>query len=223
MKSYLSYRAACLALATLLCAGTIAAPAAYADKRQKKPHPAKTASKSDGKKAPKGVVQASQLSQAPKQTEKKDSVALDRDFGDLPTYIKSDTLTFKSKERNFVYSGNVEVTHGDMILTADSLEGNYSEKNEIQNLTAHKNVTIIKGEQMRATGEQAIYDKASETMVLTDNPELQQNGSVLTADRIRIFMKENRSVAEGQVRVKLIKGEDDQSKEQPTGLDALKR
>ncbi len=158
--------------------------------------------------------------QAPKE-KKKD--AFDDDFGKLPTYIKADSLTFKNKERNFVYSGNVEVTHGDMILTSNLLEGNYDESNQIKDLTARQNVTIIKGEDMRASGEQAIYDKTTDTMVLSDNPELQQNGSVLTADRIRIYMKENRSVAEGQVRVKLIKGEDSEDKDKPGGLKALKK
>ena len=136
------------------------------------------------------------------------STLMEGDFGKEPTYIKSDSLTLKSEERVFVYTGNVEVKQGDMTLTSDNLEGTYDKDNKIEKLTAFSNVVIIKGEDMRATSEKAIYEAKSETVVLTENPELQQNGSVLTADLIRIFLKENRSAAEGSVRVKLVKKED---------------
>ncbi len=122
----------------------------------------------------------------------------------LPTYIKSDSLTVKSEERTFVYSGNVEVQQGDMTITSDFLDGFYDENNKIQQLVARANVVIIKGESIRAHGERATYESSTETVVLTENPELQQNGSVLSADLIRIFLKENRSTAEGAVRVKVV-------------------
>ena len=131
----------------------------------------------------------------------------DGDFGNLPTYVKSDSLTLKSAERLFVYSGNVEVRQGDMILTSTTLEGKYSENNQIEQLLALVNVVLTKGETIRATGEKAIYDAATSTVTLTENPELQQEGSILTADVIKIFLKENRSTAEGTVRVKLVKKE----------------
>lgn len=123
-----------------------------------------------------------------------------------PTYVKADLLTLFSKDRKFVYSGNVEVRQDDMTLVSDSMEGFYDEKNQIKTISMLKNVTITKGDTMKGSGERADYDQASDTVLLSENPEMQQNGSVLTADRIRIFLKENRSVAEGQVRVKLLKG-----------------
>lgn len=131
----------------------------------------------------------------------------DGDFGKLPTYVKSDSLILKSAERTFVYSGNVEVRQGDMILTSTTLEGKYAENNQIEQLLAQTNVIVTKGEAIRATGEKAIYDAATATVTLTENPELQQEGSILTADVIKIFLNENRSSAEGSVRVKLVKKE----------------
>ena len=106
-----------------------------------------------------------------------------------------------------MYSGNVEVKQGDMTLTSDLLEGKYDASNKIEELIAKQNVVIIKGEDIRAHGQRATYNAAEETLLLTENPELQQNGSVLTADLITIFLKENRSTAEGSVRVKLINEE----------------
>lgn len=132
----------------------------------------------------------------------------DTQFSKEPTYIKADSLTLKSEERYFVYTGHVEVRQGDMTLTSDIMEGTYTENNKIAALTAKKNVYIVKGENIRATGEKAVYEGKTETVKLTENPELQQEESVLTADLITIFLKENRSTAEGNVRVKLVKKEE---------------
>lgn len=126
------------------------------------------------------------------------------DFGKLPTYIKADSLTLNQEKRTFMYSGNVEVKQGDMTITANTLEGNYSEGNKIQQLTAKTNVLITKGQDIRGTCELAVYEAAKETVTLTQNPELTQNGSVLTGDNIIIHLRENRSEATGQVRVKMI-------------------
>jgi lipopolysaccharide transport protein LptA len=125
----------------------------------------------------------------------------------LPTFIKASSLVLRGNDRVFAYEGGVEVRQGDLTLTATALEGKYTEKNQIDQLTAKDNVVIVKGENIRATGERAIFENATQTITLTNNPELQQEGSVLTADTIKIFLEENRSVAEGNVRVKLVKKE----------------
>lgn len=142
------------------------------------------------------------------------------DVGKLPTFIKSDTLSLKSDQRTFRYEGNVEVRQGDMILTCKTLDGFYSTQNQIDRLIALGNVVIVKGDGTRANGEKAVYESSTRAVTLTDNPELQQNGSILTADSITIFMKDNRSVATGSVRVKLVK-KDAGTGESPTSLLAL--
>lgn len=136
---------------------------------------------------------------------------------DAPTLIKSDSLELQAEERVFYYRGNVEVRQGDLILTSQELQGRYNENNEIETLTALRSVFITKGEGIKARGEKAVYTKASETVVLTDNPELQQEGSVLSADSITIFLLEDRSVAEGTVRVKLVNDEKSQKGPQQVG------
>ncbi len=129
--------------------------------------------------------------------------ATDSDFSKLPTFINSDALTLLSKERRFIYKGNVTVTQGDMTLTAQEMEGTYSEDNRIQVLTARTQVTILKGPGIKATGEKAVYTADKSILTLTDNPAIDQEGSTLTADVIKVFLNENRSIAEGQVRMKL--------------------
>jgi lipopolysaccharide transport protein LptA len=120
-----------------------------------------------------------------------------------PTFIKSDTLTLNADERVFIYSGNVEVKQGLMTLTCGEIEGRYNTNNQIDTIDARRDVVIIK-EEIRGTAQKAFFDAKTNTVTLTENPEVQQNGSILSADSIKIFLNENRSVAEGTVRVKLI-------------------
>lgn len=124
---------------------------------------------------------------------------------DDPTYIESASLTLRSQDRTFIYTGGVKVTRGDLTLTAQELEGNYTEQNEIKVLTAKKNVVIIKGDSIRATGEKAVYDAATAIVTLTENPQVTQGESQLLADLIKIYVNEDRSEAEGNVRMKVVK------------------
>jgi lipopolysaccharide export system protein LptA len=127
-----------------------------------------------------------------------------KDFGKLPTNITSDTLTLNAKTRIFTYKGNVTVTQGDMTLVSKVVEGSYSEKNEIQKIVARGDVIITKAE-IKATSQLATYDAVAGIITLTENPQLQQGESVLIADRIKVYVRENRSQAEGNVRVTFVK------------------
>jgi lipopolysaccharide export system protein LptA len=139
-----------------------------------------------------------------------DEQAFNDSFSKLPTNISADSLTLNAKQRIFTYKGNVTVEQGDMKLTSKTLEGTYTEDNQIQKLIAKGNVKITKQE-IEATGQQALYDAPSATILLSDNPQLKQGESILTADRIKVFLKENRSQAEGAVRVTFVKSNDAQS------------
>ncbi len=191
-------------LITLSALSLLIAPPSYAEKKGAK-------KKNDTAKVVQSPTTAKK--EASQKTAAKDSGPMAMgNFGDSmgkePTYIKSDSLSLRAKDRVFVYTGNVEVVQGDMTLTADTIEGTYNDQNKIDTLTAKSNVTIIKGDGIKAHSETARYDAKNATMILTDNPELSQNGSLLTADVITIFLNENRSTAEGQVRVKLLKPAD---------------
>lgn len=126
------------------------------------------------------------------------------DFRKEPTFIKSDSLTVQSEKRIFTYTGHVEVKQADMILTCDELEGRYTEANQIDELIAKRNILIVKGDKIKATGQKGVYTAKTGVLVLTENPNLEQNGSTLSADTIRVFLQEDRSVAEGDVRVTLV-------------------
>jgi len=134
------------------------------------------------------------------------------DFQSQPVFINSDSLTLKAQEQVFSYKGNVEVLQDDMNLKSDSLDGRYGDDNQIIELVAVGNVVITKGKDIKARSERALYDAQSQTLILSENPELEQRGSILTAEIIRIFLEEDRSVAEGEVRVRLIGAENNEKK-----------
>jgi lipopolysaccharide export system protein LptA len=132
----------------------------------------------------------------------------DFDISKGPTNISADSLTLFTDKRTFSYQGKVVVVQGDMTLTADTLDGNYSDKNEIEMIYARSNVTIVKGPDIKAGGQKAEYDAKKRIIILTEAPYIEQKGSVLTADIIKVFADENRSVAEGNVKVNLTSTED---------------
>jgi lipopolysaccharide export system protein LptA len=129
-----------------------------------------------------------------------------KEFGKLPTHITSDTLTLNNKTRIFVYKGNVVVKQGDMTLTSKEVEGAYSEQNEIQKIIAKGDVVIVK-QDITSTSQRATYDALNSVITLSDNPQLRQGESTLIADRIKVFLNDNRSQAEGNVRVTFVKQE----------------
>lgn len=124
---------------------------------------------------------------------------------DSPVYIKSDTLDLNSKSRIFSYRGNVEVKRDDLTITAKVVDGYYTGDNKIEKMVAKENVVITRGEGLRSVSNRAIYKVDANIIELTEKPELFKDGSVLAADKITIYVKEDRSEAEGNVRVRVIK------------------
>lgn len=131
--------------------------------------------------------------------------AFSMNMNDLPTYIKSSRLTLKTETQTFTYSGNVDIVHGDLHMTCSELEGKYGDNNQIENMVAKKNVVITKGKNIRASCQKATFEQKTSTITLTENPELQQDGSILCADAITLNIETNQSEAQGNVRVKLVK------------------
>lgn len=125
-------------------------------------------------------------------------------FKNAPTLINSKSLEVQSEKRIFYYRDNVVVKQADMTMTCDELEGHYNENNQIETLIAKKNVHIVKGENIKADSQRGVYEAATGIFTLTENPHLEQNGSLLSADVVKIFSQENRSVAEGDVQVTVI-------------------
>lgn len=122
-----------------------------------------------------------------------------------PVLIKSDSLNLNAKDRLFIYQGNVEVVRDDLTITAQTVEGRYDDQNRIKTILCKTNVVITKGDGLRATSNRALYKVDAAKIELTENPEVINKGNALAADKITVFIDEDRSEAEGNVRVKVLK------------------
>lgn len=132
-----------------------------------------------------------------------------------PIYVKSQKLHLDTKERVFVYSGKVEIVRDELFITSNTSTGRYDEKNKLKRIVCDDNVVITRGEGLRATSEHAEYLVPEGQIVLTEAPELYHQGNYLSADKITIFIEEDRSEAEGNVKVRVVTAEeniDDQNK-----------
>ena len=122
-----------------------------------------------------------------------------------PTIITSDTLDLDSRARKFIYRGNVKVVQGDMTLTCLKLEGFYDENSEITEMIAYTDVVIIKGENLEARGQKAVYSADEQLATITENPQIIQGQSALVADVVKVYLDTEKTLAEGQVQMKIIK------------------
>lgn len=127
--------------------------------------------------------------------------------GKPPVFIRSDSLKLDSKGRIFTYYDNVEVTRGDMLITADKVIGYYDDQNQIEKIDCEDNVVITRGDRLKASSNLANYDVKKGVIILTEAPELNDRGNVLNADKVTIYVNEDRSEAEGHVRVKVLKND----------------
>lgn len=120
-----------------------------------------------------------------------------------PISIDAQQLSLDTEARTFQYKGSVKVAQGDLTLLADQMDGTYTEDNQITTIVAVGNVDITKGPDIKANSDRAVYDAQAKIVTLTESPQLTQKGSTLSADTVKVFLLENRSTAEGSVKVKI--------------------
>ena len=175
------------------CTDAVAAPAAEKKQKAVKADPPKAAKKD-----------------APGASSLKNTFGSANDSKDSPVFIRSDSLDVDSKGRIFTYYDNVEVLRGDMRITAERVIGRYDSSNQIEHIQCENNVVITRGDTLRANSNRAAYDVKKGMIVMTEAPELNDHGNVLTADKVTIDVTNDKSRAEGHVRVKVLKTEGQQ-------------
>jgi len=121
-----------------------------------------------------------------------------------PVYIKSKRLEVDGIKRVFHYKGAVEIIRGDIQITAEKVTGSYDEKQQLQKIVCEEQVVLTRANGERASANKAVYDIPGEIIRLTEGPELLKGGSILSADLVKIYVAEEKSEAEGNVRVKVI-------------------
>lgn len=99
-----------------------------------------------------------------------------------PIHITANTLDVNHAKGQAIFQGNVKITQGDVVLTANRVEAQYTAAPTT--LVATGDVALTRGTE-RATGDKAIYNPNTQTLTLTGNRVVLQRGpSQLVGDNL---------------------------------------
>jgi lipopolysaccharide export system protein LptA len=126
-------------------------------------------------------------------------------------------MTASSQTNQAIFRDNVKMVQEELVVHSDMMIVHFKEqgtaisspvgqpptqesKKEIRFIEAKSHVRIAKGES-RARCQHALYDKQAEKIILRGSPVVWQAGTRVSGRKITMFLKENRSVVEGETRV----------------------
>ena len=124
-----------------------------------------------------------------------------------PINIEAAKLDYYDKEQKLIYTGNVLAAQGESKLKCSTLviylppkvEGQSaapSSTSQVQRMEAAGPVTMVSKDQI-GTGNAGVYDKASDTVVLTGNVTLSQGPNVTLGDKLVYDLKTGQAKVTG--------------------------
>lgn len=121
-----------------------------------------------------------------------------------PVEVAADTLDVDQATGRAVLTGSVVIVQGDLRLSANRVEVNYTtgEDRRIERLNAIGDVIIVAGEDA-AEGREAVYELASGEIVLTGDVLVTQGESTLAGDRLAVNLQSGSGTVTGRVRTTL--------------------
>ena len=124
---------------------------------------------------------------------------------DQPITITSNNMEARKKENLVIFRGDVVAQQKDYTLYSRELHVYYADGQEIKEMIATGDVRIVQSDKV-ATGEKAVYTKVNRAVVLTGNPQVEQDCDVVKGEKIIMYLDEDKSVVEGSGdnRVKVI-------------------
>jgi lipopolysaccharide export system protein LptA len=133
-------------------------------------------------------------------------------FGDLeqdtsqPVQVGADQLVVNNADGSAVFTGNVEVTQGEMTLKAGEVRVKYgADQTQIDQLIASGGVSITNLAD-KASSTEAVYTIASGVIVLTGNVQLAQGPSTMQGQKLTINLKDGTGIMEGRVTTTFVPG-----------------
>jgi lipopolysaccharide export system protein LptA len=134
--------------------------------------------------------------------------------------ITSNSMEVFKDKKLVVFSGNAKVIQGNRVLKSDKLllyfKSEPDKKNKIgtietdtagdlERIEAKGNV-YLNNEEKIATGDEAIYFRDSNKVIMIGNASLKEGKTSIKGDRVTVFLNENRGIVEGntQTQVKAI-------------------
>ena len=129
-----------------------------------------------------------------------------------PISIEAGKLDYFDKEQKLVYTGDVVATQGDAKLkasvltillapkTASTSTGGAPSSGQVQRMLATGPVTIIQRDQV-GTGDNGVYDKIANKVVLTGKVRLSRGSDITEGDKLVYDLKSGQAaVSGGRVR-----------------------
>ena len=133
-------------------------------------------------------------------------------FGDVkqdttqPVEVEADNLAINQTDGTAIFTGNVVIAQGEMLLSAAMVKVFYHEETKrIERLHATGGVTVVSGEDA-AEGEEANYNIDTGEIVMSGNVLLAQGQNVLSAAHMTIDTKAGTAQMEGRVKTILNTG-----------------
>jgi lipopolysaccharide export system protein LptA len=139
---------------------------------------------------------------------------------DEPMEITSNRMEAFNEKKMVIFSGNAKVIQGNSVLKSDKIILYYKKDpekkdkvgtietdatGELDRVEAKGNVSLIQGERT-ALGEEAVFVRESNKVILTGNAVLKEGKNTIRGDRVIVFLNEDRGVVESdsQKQVKAI-------------------
>lgn len=117
-----------------------------------------------------------------------------------PVEVTAETLTVDQNTRSATFAGDVVIAQGEMRIGAGSVAVHYDdETGEIARLVLSGGVTFVTPAE-EAEAERADYDLASGMLVLSGNVLLSQGSNALSAQEMRVNLRDGTAQMQGQVR-----------------------
>lgn len=118
----------------------------------------------------------------------------------LPVEVEADQLAVNQADGTAIFTGNVRVNQGEMILTAGEVLVEYAEGNKsIARLHASGGVTLVSATDA-AEAASATYTIDSGEVVMEGAVLLTQGNSAISGERLVIDLKAGTGVMEGRVK-----------------------
>ena len=122
--------------------------------------------------------------------------------------VKSDSLEVDNKRKIVTFTGNVNASREDLTINCDKMSLYYYDTGKAQSeadpevkidrIIAIGKVKISRADGGSATADKAIYYQKDEKVVLTGKPVVKQGNDLVAGAKITLFLKENRSIVEGE-------------------------
>lgn len=120
-----------------------------------------------------------------------------------PVEVTADSLTIDQESGAAIFSGNVQISQGDLKISAGEVEVIYVEATgKIDRLSVRGGV-VFSGPTEAAKADSADYDITGGILILRGNVVLTQGQSAISSDEMRVNLVTGQAVLEGRVRTVL--------------------